>query len=89
MNLEMKAIAQRPSEPLLLGHDVETRKGIFTVSVDASGNLVLDGGYKPAKADGIEAMADEPEAKAEIGFGVGDEEAVGERCGQGFIVRKE
>ena len=70
MNLEMEAIAQRPSEPLLLGHDVETRKGILAVSVDASGNLVLDDGDEPAQADGIEAMADQAEAKAEICFGV-------------------
>ena len=31
-------------------------------------------------------MADEAEAQTEICFGVGDEEAVGERYGQSFIV---
>ena len=85
----MEAIAQRPSEPLLLENDVETRKGILAESVDASGDLVLDDCYEPAQADGVEAMADEAEAQTEIGFGVGDGEAIGERYGQGFIVGNE
>ena len=77
-DVEIKAVAERPSEILDTMENVDTRPGVLAVPGDAFGNGVLGDGDEADHVTWFDVAAGEPEAEAEVHLGVGDEEAVGE-----------
>lgn len=86
-NQESKAVSQRPLESLFAIKNVEIGVSILAVEMYSFDDGVLDHSDEARQTHGIEAVAGETEAQADIGLGVGDGEAVGERCGQSQGVR--